>query len=138
MTVGLHDSGHRARLVLEGGEAFGLTIVKLESWLQNFDVRASFVNALPVNLPQPYREAFYNKMYSQMEFALWIAHHSGRFSNEDFNLINRAMTGDSSVLINAVSFADSTQPLKDVLAFHGSQGGARAAAGFSEKPPGSL
>lgn len=136
VTVGLHDSGHRARLVLEGGEAFGLTIVKLESWLQNFDVRASFVNALPVNLPQPYREAFYNKMYSQMEFALWIAHHSGRFSNEDFNLINRAMTGDSSVLINAVSFADSTQPLKDVLAFHGSQGALGPQQVFLRNPQG--
>jgi len=122
VTVGLHDSGHRARLVLEGAEASGLTIAKLESWLQNVDVRASFVNALPLNLPQPYRKAFYNKMYSQMDFALWIAHHSGRFSSEDFNLINRAMNGDSSVLINAVNLADSTQPLKDVLAFHGSQG----------------
>ena len=122
VTIGLHDSGHRARLVLEGGEAFGLTVAKLESWLQNVDVRANFVNAQPANLPQPYREALNNKMFSKMEFALWVAHHSGRFSREDFNLVNRAMAGDSAVLIKGVSFADSTQPLKDVLVFHGSQG----------------
>jgi hypothetical protein len=122
VTVGLHDSGHRARLVLEGSEDSGLTIAKLESWLQNVDVRASFVNAQPANPPQPYREAFYNKMSSQMEFALWVAHYSGRFSREDFNLVNRAMAGDSAVLINGVSFEYSTQPLKDVLVFHGGQG----------------
>lgn len=122
VTVGLHDSGHRARLVLEGGEASGLTTAKLEDWLQKFDVRANFVNAQPANLLPPYREAFYNKMFSQMEFALWVARHSGRFSREEFELITRAMAGDSEVLNNGVSVADSTQPLKDVLVFHGRQG----------------
>jgi hypothetical protein len=122
VAVGLHDSGHRARLVLEGGEAFGLTVAKLENWLQNVDVRANFVNAQPVNPPQPYRQALSNKMLSQMEFTLWVAHHSGRVTREDFDLVNRAMAGDSAVLINGVSFEGSTQPLKDVLVFHGRQG----------------
>ncbi|WP_311132805.1 dermonecrotic toxin domain-containing protein [Pseudomonas fluorescens] len=136
VTVGLHDSGRRARLVLEGGEAFGLTIAKLESWLQNIDVRANFVTAQPSNPPQPYREALNNKIFSQMEFALWVAHHSGRFSSEDFNLVNRALAGDSAVLINGVSFEDSTQPLKDVLVFHGRQGALGPQQVFLRNPQG--
>jgi hypothetical protein len=136
VTIGLHDSGHRARLVLEGGEAFGLTIAKLESWLQNIDVRADFVNAQPANPPQPYREALNNKMFSQVEFALWVARHSGRFSSEDFNLVNRAMAGDSAVLINGVSITDSTQPLKDVLVFHGRQGALGPQQVFLRNPHG--
>ena len=136
VTIGLHDSDHRARLVLEGGEAFGLTIAKLENWLQDVDVRASFVKAQPTNPPQPYRDALNNKMFSQMKFASWVAQQSGCFSSEDFNLVNRAMAGDSAVLINVVSIAGSTQPLKDVLVFHGSQGALGPQQVFLRNPHG--
>ena len=121
VSLGLHDAGYAPQIFLEGAEASGLTADKLEKWLHTVDIRKGFVETRTDNPPLDYREALSNKLISTLNFDLWSAHYSGQFGKADFDLVNRAIAGDSSVLINGVNFVGATQPLTDVLVFQGSQ-----------------
>ena len=121
VSFGLHDAGYAPQIFLEGAEASGLTADKLEKWLQTVDIRKAFVETRTDNPPLGYREALSNKLISKLNFDLWSAHYSGQFGKADFDLVNRALAGDSSVLINGVNFVGATQPLTGVLVFQGSQ-----------------
>ncbi|MCE6978705.1 hypothetical protein EI534_15200 [Pseudomonas frederiksbergensis] len=121
VSFGLHDVGYAPQIFLEGAEASGLTSDKLEKWLHTVDIRKAFVETRTDNPPLDYREALSNKLISTLNFDLWSAHYSGQFGKADFDLVNRAIAGDSSVLINGVNFVGTTQPLTGVLVFQGSQ-----------------
>lgn len=121
VALGLHDAGYAPQIFLEGAQASGLTVAKLERWLQTVDVRKDFVETRSDTPPFDYREALSNKHISKLHFDLWTAHYSGQFGKTDFDLVNRAIAGDSSVLINGVNFVGATQPLTGILVFQGSQ-----------------
>ena len=121
VSLGLHDAGYAPQIILEGAEASGLTADKLEKWLQTIDVRKDFVETRSSNLPLDYRDALSNKLISKLNFDLWSAYHSNQFGKADFDLVNRAIAGDSSVLIKGVNFAGAAQPLTGILVFQGSQ-----------------
>lgn len=118
IVIGLHDAGNRATLRIEGAPAdSGLTVAKLEGWLANQELRVDFSRSLPSSTPQVFREAYFNYLHSQAEFALFVAQHSARFNEADVALIQRTLNGDRSVEIRGVKLKYRPSVLQDVLLF---------------------
>ncbi|WP_192563566.1 dermonecrotic toxin domain-containing protein [Pseudomonas gozinkensis] len=118
IVIGLHDAANRATLRIEGAPAdSGLTVTRLEGWLANRDLRVEFSRSLPHDTPQAFREAWYNYLHSQAEFALYVARHSARFSEADVELIKRTLQGDPSVEIRGVKLKYRPSILQNVLLF---------------------
>ncbi|RIJ12689.1 hypothetical protein DXT77_04265 [Pseudomonas sp. 91RF] len=118
IVIGLHDAGNRATLRIEGAPAdSGLTVAKLEGWLANRDLRVEFSRSQPSSTPQEFREAYFNYLRSQAEFALFVAQHSARFNAADVALIQRTLKGDPSVEIRGVKLKKRPSILQDVLLF---------------------
>ncbi|MCF4994093.1 hypothetical protein GIW70_14740 [Pseudomonas syringae] len=114
---GVHDVGHALQISLEGAEGTGLTADNLERWMSGNNVRKGFVETRSVNPSAEYFQAFCNKIHSRLLFDLWVARHSGLFSQADFDLVSRAVSGDQSLFIKGVSYSQGIQPLRDVLVF---------------------
>lgn len=121
VSLGLFDTGYAVDVFLEGVEASGLNTEKLLYWMQSLDVRTSFVQTRSDRPSVEYYEALSNKFISKLHFDLWLVHYNGEFDKVDFDLVNRAIAGDTSVLIHGVNFAGATQPLRDIMVFQGSQ-----------------
>lgn len=118
IVIGLHDASSRATLRIEGAPAgSGLTVTRLEGWLSNRDLRVEFSKSLPHDTPQAFREAWYNYLHSQAEFALYVARHSARFNDADVELIKRTLQGDPSVDIRGVKLKYRPSILQNVLLF---------------------
>lgn len=118
IVIGLHDADNRATLRIEGAPAdSGLTVAKLEGWLANRDLRVEFSRSLPSSTPQEFREAYFNYLHSQAEFALFVAQHSARFNAADVALIKRTLEGDPSVEIRGVKLKYRPSVLQNVLLF---------------------
>jgi hypothetical protein len=118
IVIGLHDASNRATLRIEGAPAdSGLTVTKLEGWLSNRDLRVEFSKSLPQGTPHAFREAWYNYLHSQAEFALYVARHSARFNDADVELIKRTLQGDPSVEIRGAKLKYRPSILQNVLLF---------------------
>lgn len=115
---GLHDPGYRAELRIVGApQGTGLTVQKLENWLNYRHVRLDFVTDMPSVAPAEYRTAHHNHLISNMEYAIFNARHSGHFTDAEATVVERAMAGDPSILLMGVKLVSSYSALKDVLAF---------------------
>ncbi|MFJ2389044.1 dermonecrotic toxin domain-containing protein [Pseudomonas koreensis] len=119
VTFGAHDPGFAPKLQIEGAENTGLTAEKLSQWMQVSDIRKAFTENLPLKLPNDYRDALSRLLISRLMFDVWVAHHSRQLDRTEFDMVNRALAGDLSVIIAGVSFVDAKQPLRDVLIFQG-------------------
>lgn len=118
IVIGLHDPANRSTLRIEGAPAdSGLTVARLEGWLSNQDLRVEFSGSPPRDTPQAFREAYYNYLHSQAEFALYVARHSARFNEADVELIKRTLQGDPAVEIRGVKLKYRPSILQNVLLF---------------------
>ncbi|MDX9672885.1 MULTISPECIES: DUF6543 domain-containing protein [unclassified Pseudomonas] len=119
VAFGAHDVGFAPKLTLVGAENTGLTVDKLNRWLQQTDLRKEFVETRSDTPSADYHDALSNKLISEIQFDLLVAFHSRRLEKNEFDLVNQALGGDPSVLMAGVHFAGATQPLKDILIFQG-------------------
>lgn len=118
IVFGLHDDGHRAQISIKGTPAGSrLSVAALEQWLTNRNLRLQFVSDLPASPSADFQDAYRNRLYSKMEFALFTARHSGHFNDTDTNIISRAIAGDPSVSIRGLKIRHQVPALKDILVF---------------------
>lgn len=120
LLAGLHEAGSRAELSLEGVPAHsGLTVSKLETWLNDRDMRADFVSSLPAEITARFHATLTNCLRSRMEFALLVARHCGErgLNDAEVALIKAGMDGDQRVVIKGARFKYRPHPIKDVLIF---------------------
>ncbi|WP_329515881.1 dermonecrotic toxin domain-containing protein [Pseudomonas moraviensis] len=116
IVFGLHDSGHKATLNIIGApQGSRLTPVALEQWLENRNLRLGFTGSLAFSPSIDYQEAYRNYLFSQMEFAAFVARHSGKLDSTDANIIARAMANDPAVTIQGLRIRSQVPALKDVL-----------------------
>ncbi|MFG6206347.1 hypothetical protein [Pseudomonas retamae] len=136
VAIGRFDQGRAPRLTLAGHEGSGLTVAKLEQWLENVSLRKSFAETRPAVMPDAYREAIYNKLISMIEFDLWGARHSGQLDARSADQIQKGLAGDPRVLINDVTFVDSLFPLKDTWVFQDERGDVGSQLAYLKTPGG--
>ncbi|MGG7672960.1 dermonecrotic toxin domain-containing protein [Pseudomonas sp. WC2] len=119
LLTGLHDSGKRAQLTVEGAPANSRLVQGwLESWLNNRDLRVEFVSSIPAAAPENLGTALANCMHARMELALYVARHRGIYSDAEVAMIQRAMAGDPGIPIKGVRIDKGhVTALKDVLVF---------------------
>ncbi|VVQ27999.1 dermonecrotic toxin domain-containing protein [Pseudomonas fluorescens] len=116
LVFGLHDNGYKAALTIIGvPDGSRLTTVALEQWLENRNLRLEFTSSLASSPSIDYQEAYRNYLFSQMEFAVFVARHSGKLDSTDANIIARAMANDPSVTIQGLRISAQVPALKDVL-----------------------
>ena len=116
IVFGLHDNGYKAALTIIGvPDGSRLTTVALEQWLENRNLRLAFTGSLASSPSIDYQEAYRNYLFSQMEFAVFVARHSGKLDSTDANIIARAMANDPSVTIQGLRISAQVPALKDVL-----------------------
>ena len=116
LVFGLHDQGYKANLNIIGAPAGSrLTAVALEQWLENRNLRLEFTGSLASSPSIDYQEAYRNYLFSQMEFAVFVARHSGKLNSTEANIIGRAMANDPTVTIQGLKIRHQIPALKDVL-----------------------
>ncbi len=116
IVFGLHDNGYKAALTIIGApDGSRLTAAALEQWLENRNLRLEFTGSLAFSPSVDYQEAYRNYLFSQMEFAVFVARHSGKLDSTDANIISRAMANDPSVTIQGLRINLQVPALKDVL-----------------------
>ncbi|HWH85741.1 MAG TPA: DUF6543 domain-containing protein [Pseudomonas sp.] len=116
IVFGLHDSGYKAKLTITGAPTGSrLTPLALEQWLENRNLRLEFTGSLPFSPSVAYQQAYRNYLFSQMEFAVFVARHSGTLDSTDANIIARALANDPAVSINGLKIRLHGPALKDVL-----------------------
>lgn len=116
IVFGLHDNGYKAALTIIGvPDGSRLTTVALEQWLENRNLRLEFTGSLASSPSIDYQEAYRNYLFSQMEFAVFVARHSGKLDSTDANIIARALANDPSVTIQGLRISAQVPALKDVL-----------------------
>lgn len=116
IVFGLHDNGYKAALTIIGvPDGSRLTTVALEQWLENRNLRLEFTGSLASSPSIDYQEAYRNYLFSQMEFAVFVARHSGKLDSTDANIIARAMASDPTVTIQGLRIKLQVPALKDVL-----------------------
>ncbi len=135
IVFGLHDNDHKATLTITGapnGSRF--TAQALEQWLAHRNVRLEYAQDLASAPSVDYQEAYRNYLFSQMEFAVFVARHSGRLDSTDAEIIERVMANDSSVTIQGLKIRLHGPALKDVLMI--SAGGYAPSLMFIKTPAG--
>lgn len=116
IVFGLHDNGYKATLTIIGApQGSRLTAVALEEWLENRNLRLLFTGSLASSPSVDYQEAYRNYLFSQIEFAVFVARHSGKLDSTDANIIARAMANDPTVTIQGLKISYQVSALKDVL-----------------------
>jgi hypothetical protein len=116
IVFGLHDNGYKATLTIIGApNGSRLTTAALEQWLENRNLRLEFAGSLASSPSADYQKAYRDYLFSQMEFAVFVARHSGKLDSTDANIISRAMANDPSVTIQGLRIGDQVPALKDVL-----------------------
>lgn len=116
IVVGVHDSGYDARLTVIGAPSGSrLTAEALERWLAHRNLRLEFTDDLAPMPSADYQEAYRNYLFSQMEFAVFCARHSGKLNSTDANIVARAMANDPAVRIQGIKIEHHGPALKDVL-----------------------
>lgn len=116
IVFGLHDTGYKAALTIIGAPAGSrLTAVALEQWLENRNLRLEFTGTLAYSPSVAYQEAYRNYLCSQMEFAAFVARHSGKLDSTDANIIARAMANDPAVTVQGMRIRSQVPALKEVL-----------------------
>ncbi|MFI8224849.1 dermonecrotic toxin domain-containing protein [Pseudomonas sp. NPDC085632] len=116
IVFGLHDNGYKATLTIIGApDGSRLTTAALEQWLESRNLRLEFTGSLASSASADYQEAYRNYLFSQMEFAVFVARQSGKLDSNDANIISRAMANDPSVTIKGLRISDQVPALKDVL-----------------------
>ncbi|MBT9266665.1 hypothetical protein KKQ10_17420 [Pseudomonas sp. MG-9] len=120
LIFGLHEESYKAELSIEGLPlGSGFSAAALERWLRNINLRSQFVSSLPTDPSPEFAQAYRDHMRSKMAFALFIARHSGVYSDADAKVIEAALAGDLSVSIRGIklSLKFPGPPLKDVMVF---------------------
>ncbi|EUB83984.1 dermonecrotic toxin domain-containing protein [Pseudomonas sp. GM30] len=103
---GLHDEGYKAEISITGlPSGSRLSSAALERWLSNINVRSQFVFRLPVDPSPEFAQAYRDHLHSNMEFALFVARHSGVFNETEAKVIERALAGDPSVSIRGLQLS---------------------------------
>ncbi|WP_448694728.1 dermonecrotic toxin domain-containing protein [Pseudomonas moraviensis] len=116
IVFGLHDTGYQATLTITGApDGSRLTAAALEQWLANRNLRLEYTGSLAFSPSVDYQEAYRNYLFSQMEFAVFVARYSGKLDSTDANIIARAMANDPAVTIQGVRINLQVPALKDVL-----------------------
>lgn len=116
IVFGLHDTGYQATLTITGApDGSRLTAAALEQWLANRNLRLEYSGSLAFSPSVDYQEAYRNYLFSQMEFAVFVARYSGKLDSTDANIIARAMANDPAVTIQGVRINLQVPALKDVL-----------------------
>ena len=116
LVFGLHDNGYKATLTIIGApDGSRLTAVALEQWLENRNLRLEFTGSLAYSPSVAWQEAYRNYLFSQMEFAVFVARQSEKLDSTDANIIARAMANDPAVTIQGLKIRLQVPALKDVL-----------------------
>jgi hypothetical protein len=116
IVFGVHDNGYNASLTVIGAPSGSrLTAEALERWLAHRNLRLEFTDDLAPLPSADYQEAYRNYLFSQMEFAVFCARHSGKLNSTDANIIARAMANDPTVTIQGIKIEHHGPALKDVL-----------------------
>jgi hypothetical protein len=117
---GLHDEGYKAEISITGlPSGSRLSAAALEQWLSNINLRSQFVSSLPTDPSPEFAQAYRDRLHSNIEFALFVARHSGVFSETEAKVIERALAGDLSVSIRGLklSLQIPGPALKGVMVF---------------------
>lgn len=116
IVFGLHDNGYKANLTIIGAPVGSrLTTQALEQWLEHRNLRLEFAGSFAFSPSDDYQQAYRNCLYSQMEFAVFVARHSGKLDSTDANIIARAMANDPAVTVQGLRIRLQAPALKDVL-----------------------
>lgn len=116
IVFGLHDDAHKADIrIIDAPLGSQLTTVALEQWLANRNSRLEFTRSFPFSPSVDYQQAYRNYLFSQMEFAAFVARHAGELNATDSNVISRAMAGDPSITVQGLKIRLQRPALKDVL-----------------------
>ncbi|WP_434767744.1 dermonecrotic toxin domain-containing protein [Pseudomonas triticicola] len=116
LVFGLHDNDHRATLTITGAPSTSrFTAEALEQWLAHRNLRLEYAEDLASTPSVEYQEAYRNYLFSQMEFAAFVARHSGRLDSTDADIIARLMANDSTVTVRGLKIRLHGPALKDVL-----------------------
>lgn len=116
IVFGLHDNDRKATLTITGApSASRLTAEALEQWLANRNLRLQYSSDLASTPSAEYQETYRNYLFSQMEFAVFVARHAARLDSTDAGIIARAMANESTVTIRGLKVRLQGPALKDVL-----------------------
>ncbi|WP_434592216.1 hypothetical protein J3Q09_22935 [Pseudomonas sp. R4-83] len=116
IVFGLHDDAHKAIIrLVDAPRGSRLTTVALEQWLANRNLRLQFTASFPSSPSVDYQQAYRNYLFSQMEFAAFVARHAGELDANDLNVVSRAMANDPSIILQGLNIRLQRPALKDVL-----------------------
>lgn len=117
LVFGLHDNGYKAKLSIIGAPSGShFTVDALERWLEYRNMRLDFAGDLALSPSSEYQTAYRNYLFSQIDFALFVAHQSVELNDTDKQVISRALSNDASVKIRGLKFWQGPA-LKEVLVF---------------------
>ncbi|SDS35993.1 dermonecrotic toxin domain-containing protein [Pseudomonas granadensis] len=116
IVFGLHDSAHKASIRIVGAPPGSrLTTDALEQWLANRDMRLEFTLSFASSPSVGYQQAYRDYLYSQMEFAVFVAQYAGELTGADANIIFRAIANDPSIILQGLKISLQRPALKDVV-----------------------